>query len=62
MVSRQRKWQLANKAKGLCEKCGKERNLYAELCDDCRQKESTRENERQKRRRKERKNEIQTGS
>lgn len=37
-ISRQRAWQLAKAAKGLCQKCGAKRLTYKTLCDDCAKK------------------------
>jgi hypothetical protein len=44
-VSRQRMWQLLRVQEGLCSTCGKPRNLYAWICDDCakRHRERSRE-------------------
>ena len=39
-ISRQRKWQLKKKADGRCAQCGKDRNLYKNLCDDCQKKQN----------------------
>jgi hypothetical protein len=34
-VSRQRRWQIAQHAKGRCERCGQVLNLYKRHCDIC---------------------------
>ncbi len=35
MSSRQLRWQQKQMSRGLCQKCGEKRNLYAALCDLC---------------------------
>jgi hypothetical protein len=48
MVSRQRRWQIAQKAKGNCARCGKPRgeNGTAELCERCRKKNNQEQRDR----------------
>lgn len=41
-LSRQRLWQNKRLAQGCCVRCGKPRNLYAQRCDDCQQRETER--------------------
>jgi len=44
-VSRQRMWQILRTQEGLCSTCGKLRNLYAWVCDDCAKKHRKRTRE-----------------
>ena len=39
-LSRQRRWQLAREAKGLCYICGAPLGVYARRCDDCELKQN----------------------
>ena len=38
-LSKQRRWQLRQLAEGDCYRCGRKRNLYANVCDACARKE-----------------------
>ena len=45
-LSRQRIWQNKRLAEGKCVRCGQPRNLYAQRCDACQNKETARAREK----------------
>lgn len=45
-LSRQRRWQIARLAAGLCVRCGSPRKHYSQRCDECQKSETNRAREK----------------